>query len=240
MADAQKRILDVQAEIDRVAQFKGRDINSAVIHGTVQRFTVPQLKRDLQEELEKCMARIAAAKKEVIRLDQQRERAIVDKVRFEDGLKMRIAAYTQFQAESRRVLKQQGASGDASGGGGGIMGGGAAKKETMPIRDLLQMVLDVWNAHVDEVVRQRTLITRVWSEQAERLIGAAWHKWRTGKHKFSRRQKGAKGDTSNHAPIVSRGGNLLVEAALQRDDNVKGFADLIKEVRASRMEWIVM
>ena len=42
-----------------------------MIHGTVQRFTVPQLKRDLQEELEKCLARIAAAKREVIEVDKR-------------------------------------------------------------------------------------------------------------------------------------------------------------------------
>ena len=52
MAETQNRIIEVRAEIDRVANVKAPYINSSVIHGATQRFTKPQLQHDLQVELE--------------------------------------------------------------------------------------------------------------------------------------------------------------------------------------------
>ena len=60
--------------------------------------SVPPVK---QRPASSC-SRIAQAKRQVIDLDAQRERSIKDKVRFEDALKMRIAAYALFQADAKR------------------------------------------------------------------------------------------------------------------------------------------
>ena len=95
MRDTQSRIIEVQGEIDRVHGFSGNSINSSVMHGVDQRFDVSQLKVDLEEELEKCLGRIALFKNSIIRNDRLRVEMIHKKAKTEEGLKMRIAAPSQ-------------------------------------------------------------------------------------------------------------------------------------------------
>ena len=70
LADVQKRIVEVKAEASRVNAFTGTFLNSSVIHGSDQRFTVEQLKEDLQEELEKSMKLLASKKKDIVKNDE--------------------------------------------------------------------------------------------------------------------------------------------------------------------------
>ena len=105
MRDTQTRIIEVQGEIDRVHAFKGESINSNVMHGTDKRFDVHQLKLDLEEELEKCLGRIAMFKQQIIKNDRTRVEMISKKAKKEEHLHMRIAAFSKFQQDAKKAKK---------------------------------------------------------------------------------------------------------------------------------------
>ena len=66
LVQAQERILELNSVIDRVALYNGREIISNVLHGSDQKFTVFELKRDLHEELRAVKGHIATWKAEII------------------------------------------------------------------------------------------------------------------------------------------------------------------------------
>jgi hypothetical protein len=105
MGHMQERIIALQGEMDRVITFKGNEINSDVIHGTDQRFTIEQLKTDLTVELENAQGSIAAWKQEVIHGDKMKIKFSERKVYKIEQLKGRQAAYADFINQGKRTQK---------------------------------------------------------------------------------------------------------------------------------------
>ncbi|KAJ8601005.1 hypothetical protein CTAYLR_009338 [Chrysophaeum taylorii] len=70
LASLRARVSIVEAELDRVAPLTASFVNSAVIHGSDQRFPKPQLQRDLETELERCLGSIARAKRTLRRREK--------------------------------------------------------------------------------------------------------------------------------------------------------------------------
>ncbi|KAJ1448750.1 fibronectin type III [Pelagophyceae sp. CCMP2097] len=107
MADCQLRLLAIQAEVDRVSGLRAQYINSSVMHGSVQRFTKPQLQKDLQLELEKCFGKIADAKRQARALDETRTGAVKAAKRKLDELQERRAALQGIKAAAKRQAALQ-------------------------------------------------------------------------------------------------------------------------------------
>jgi len=102
MGHMQERIIALQGEMDRASNFKGEEINSDVIHGTDQRFTVGKLIEDLTVELENAQASIAQWKNEIIHGDRLKLQMGNLKTKKQESLKIRRAAYKNFENQVHR------------------------------------------------------------------------------------------------------------------------------------------
>ena len=164
LADVQKRIVEVKAEASRVNAFTGTFLNSSVIHGSDQRFTVEQLKEDLQEELEKSMKLLASKKKDIVKNDENRRHMIKLKADKLEELKSVQAKYSKFMSDAKKARKIN------------------TKMQEKPDDQILLEHFDHWLSKYREFVRVRSLMLRVWGDLNARLTVAAFTKWKTGKH----------------------------------------------------------
>jgi len=202
MGHMQERIILLQGEMDRVITFKGEALNSSVIHGTDQRFTVHQLKTDLTVELENAQGSIAAWKQEVIHGDRMKMKYAEQKIKKIEHLKGRQAAYADFMNQGRRTQKFSKANGPGN------------------PKEMKQKMLLAWKENVATIIRVRGIMMKVWGGQSLRFMRSAWVKWVYGKHAGG----SGIGDKYN---IVGAGGTLLVSSELGRMDNVKEMAAVL-------------
>lgn len=63
----QSRLLDVNAEFDRIASFSGGNVQSSILHGASQQFPLPVLRRALRAELARCQRIMTEDKEEAMR-----------------------------------------------------------------------------------------------------------------------------------------------------------------------------
>ncbi|CAM9114367.1 unnamed protein product [Scytosiphon promiscuus] len=66
LISTQARVMEIQAELDRVATFKGGHINSSVLHGSQQRFPIKVLRQKLRIELGLGQSSIAQDKADLM------------------------------------------------------------------------------------------------------------------------------------------------------------------------------
>jgi len=202
MGHMQTRIIALQAEMDRVATFKGDEINSDVIHGTDQRFTVEKLKSDLIIELDNAQGSIAAWKAEVIHGDRMKIEFATRRQKKIEALKDRRAAYASFQNQAKRSRKFN----------------SRFKKDA---GDIKVMYFERWMENAQTRVRVRNVMLKVWGDQSHRFKKAAWHKWVYGSH------AGGGMTLEDKYNIVSAGGKLLIKNEEGRMENIKDMADIL-------------
>lgn len=220
MADQQERILEVRAEIDRVAGVKAPYINSSVIHGSVQRFTKPQLQRDLQIELEKCMGAIADAKRSVQRLDKSRIRAQQTCAKKKQELHDRQAQFVNVRADARRASKIQNLKSKQP-------RLTPAQRKERQMGCMLAHV-ELWREYVAERAHAKAVSLRCFDGWTKRYKRAAWHKIRFGD--FIEFDESAKKVTG----VVGKGGRMLKTAAERRDENILEARAALKDLSALR------
>ncbi|CAM9941019.1 unnamed protein product, partial [Sphacelaria rigidula] len=105
LATTQARVMEVQAELDRVATFKGGNVNSSVMHGSQQRFPVKVLRQKLRKEFEAGQASIARDKADVMEGNKTSLMAMKLKLKREGELKERIAAFAVFNRNVTRARR---------------------------------------------------------------------------------------------------------------------------------------
>ena len=98
LVQEQERILELNSEVDRVALYDGQEIISNVLHGSDQKFTVFELKRDLQEELRAVKGNIAMWKAEIIGGDMKVEKLKANLIAMKLRLIERKGALKAFQS----------------------------------------------------------------------------------------------------------------------------------------------
>ena len=221
MADQQERVLEVRAEIDRVAGVKAPYINSSVIHGSVQRFTKPQLQRDLQIEMEKCLGEIADSKRKVQILDKNRIRAQKTADQKKTELHDRQAQFVNVRADVRRqtrVTRLQ------------------SKKPRLTPKEraeqriaLMQKYVELWQDFRADRRHARGVALRVFVACARRYLIAAVHRLRYGVFLVF------EVDAAKVAGrIVGKGGRLLKLSAERREENIADARAALRELSELR------
>ena len=99
LVQEQERILELNSEVDRVALYDGQEIISNVLHGSDQKFTVFELKRDLQEELRAVKGNIAMWKAEIIGGDMKVEKLKANLIAMKLRVIERKGALKAFQSQ---------------------------------------------------------------------------------------------------------------------------------------------
>ncbi|CAN0502093.1 unnamed protein product, partial [Ectocarpus sp. 12 AP-2014] len=97
--------MELQAELDRVATFKGGHVNSSVLHGSQQRFPIKILRQKLRKEFELGQASIARDKANLMEGTKTSLRAMQLKLKREEELKERIAAFAVFNKNAEKAKK---------------------------------------------------------------------------------------------------------------------------------------
>lgn len=221
MADQQERVLEVRAEIDRVAGVKAPYINSSVIHGSVQRFTKPQLQRDLQIEMEKCLGEIADSKRKVQILDKNRIRAQKTADQKKTELHDRQAQFVNVRADVRRqtrVTRLQ------------------SRKPRLTPKEraerriaLMQKYVELWQDFRADRRHARGVALRVFVACARRYLIAAVHRLRYGVFLVF------EVDAAKVAGrIVGKGGRLLKLSAERREENIADARAALRELSELR------
>ncbi|KAG5175942.1 hypothetical protein JKP88DRAFT_283179 [Tribonema minus] len=225
---AQARMLHLQAEADRVAHLKGSSqaevdrvahltgssqVNSSVMHGADQRFSVKVLRHKLRDELELCRRTIASDKAAVMegnsnnvaamRGNRLAVRMTALREKRAGELKERTAAFALFNRNIARALS---------------LGTKATlclcmyrcTAQVKPVSDLelKRKYFALLLAGVREVQGQRATILNALLSLRLRRLSAAMYKWRTG------RQQGS--ELESDYDIRGAGGRLLLEAETAR------------------------
>ena len=202
MGHMQERIIALQGEMDRASTFKGEDINSDVIHGTDQRFTVQKLIEDLTVELENAQGSIAGWKNEIIQGDRLKATMSNLKLKKIESLKIRRAAYKNFENQAKRTEKFHGQF--------------AADPLMMK-----QQFFERWADNAATRVRVRNVMMKVWGDQSTRYLNAALHKWKYGKHAEEQ------GNLEDKYKVIGAGGKMLIHSERNRLENIKDMADVL-------------
>ena len=211
MGHMQKRIIALQGEMDRVATFKGTEINSDVIHGTDQRFTVEKLKSDLIIELENAQGSIAAWKSEVIHGDKMKVEYAKKRVRKIEALKERRAAYANFLNQAKRSQKFN-------------------SRFNQNVGDIKEKFFERWCENAQLRMRVRNVMLKVWGDKSIRFCRAAWHKWVYGSH------AGAGMSLEDKYEIIGAGGKLLVKSEQDRLENINNMAGILVKLTEVQKE----
>ncbi|CAM9361466.1 unnamed protein product [Ascophyllum nodosum] len=190
----QARVTEVQAELYRIASFKGSCINSSVVDGSQQQFPIEVLRQKLRQEFEKGQASIAHDKADLVKGANNSSRAIQLKLKKEEDLKERIAAFATFNRNAARARKlavnviRQNDS---------ILKGKVFSALALTVQSLRREKATVLNA----LVRIRL-----------RFLHAAFMKWKAGEHMT------ASYGNASVADYVIRGvgGRLLLHAEDER------------------------
>ncbi len=102
-----KRTDELQPELDRAMLFRGRFMDSSVMHNKPQRFLTTGLQKVLIEELELRLKDIADGKEEMIMLEQEADGVKRKQEYLEVRLKDRQAAYFAFKREAAKEKAAQ-------------------------------------------------------------------------------------------------------------------------------------
>ena len=218
MADTQNRVIEVRAEIDRVANVKAPYINSAVIHGTTQRYNKPQLQHDLQLEQERCLGLIANAKRRVQQLDAGRVRASQTCIKKKQELHERQAQFVNVRADARRQAR--------------VAALQTKKRKLTPkeIRALQQKCrlahFELWQDYIEGIQVSRKIALKCLKGCAKRFKKNVWHRWRFGTF--------AVGEEETPGSIIGLGGRLLKVTQTSRAENEDDARQALKELSTLR------
>ena len=91
-----KRVNELRPELDRASLFRGKFMDSSVMHYKPQRFYTKGLQSVLIGELDARLKDIADGKEEMISLEKQAANILLAQEKLEDKLKDREAAYLAF------------------------------------------------------------------------------------------------------------------------------------------------
>eukprot|EP00903_Cladosiphon_okamuranus_P006314 g6190.t1 len=162
----QARVMEVHAELDRVATFSGGHINSSVLHGSQQRFPIKALRQKLRQEFEAGQASIATDKANLVEGTKTSLWAMQLKLKREAELKERIAAFAVFSKNAEKAKK--------------LSGNLQANKQS--VEAIKEKIFSALVAAVKTIQQERATILNALVRMRMRLICAAFTKWRTGKH----------------------------------------------------------
>lgn len=215
MAAEQARLLAVRAEVDRVAHLKVGHVNSSVMHGSEQRFSKPQLQRELQREMEKCLSVIAHAKRDVRRLDEIRERALRASERKRAELADRRAALQHVKTLFGRradLLERQRQQ--------------CAQSQPRREGQLSTWYFRTWRDRTNSRRQLRATITALLAAYRRKWIRAALERWRRTRRPMTKR---------TIVDCCSRGGQLLREACEDRRTNILEVTASLRSLSSLRM-----
>ncbi|CAM9121432.1 unnamed protein product, partial [Chrysoparadoxa australica] len=201
----QRRILDVQAELDRIATLKQGKVNSSVMHSIQQRFPVKVLRRQLHEELHLAMARVVRDKASVMEGNKEANYMSLLKEKRANELKERRAAYTSFCRNMEKALK---------------LGMKVKMSSAITIKEKYFHIVLTW---VREQQYMRVVVRNTLLKMQHRFTIGAFHKWKTGKHA---------GDDEDHEHYVIRGvgGRQLLATEAQRGNLEVECSGMISDV----------
>ena len=78
MKTDEKRCRQMIPELDRANQFKGKEMDSSVMHGQPQRFLTVELRRDLKLEISRVQQELFAKKRKVTTRGENRHCEVFD------------------------------------------------------------------------------------------------------------------------------------------------------------------
>lgn len=192
LSEKQKRLIDVQSEIDRVTNYDGIEIVSGVLQGVDMTYLVTTLKVLLHNTWQEILSDIAKAKHEVINGENRKKEILKLITQLKDEKKDRTAKMTLFLTEyekQQRIMTNlvQGSSRYA----------------------LLKGHFDKLKNHVIHKKQIKNNVKNAFITCAKRFLKSAFEKWLTGK--FSHELNG-------NDPSGGVGSVLLNNARKLRED----------------------
>ncbi|CAM9108876.1 unnamed protein product [Ectocarpus sp. 6 AP-2014] len=213
--------MELQAELDRLATFKGGHVNSSVLHGSQQRFPIKVLRQKLQNEFELGQASIARDKANLMEGTKTSLRAMQLKLKREGELKERIAAFAVFNKNAEKAKK--------------LSANLKARVNTQSDEAVKEKAFSALLSAVKSTQQERAVILNALVRMRTRLISAAFTKWHTGKHATV-----DKVEISSEYVIRGIGGRHLMWAEEGREVMEKELQVVMRDAAALRRDFARM
>ncbi|CAM9638943.1 unnamed protein product, partial [Ectocarpus fasciculatus] len=217
----QARVMELQAELDRLATFKGGHVNSSVLHGSQQRFPIKVLRQKLRQEFELGQASIARDKANLMEGTKTSLRAMQLKLKREGELKERIAAFAVFNKNAEKAKK--------------LSANLQARVNTQSDEGVKEKAFSALMSAVKATQQERAVILNALVRMRMRLISAAFIKWHTGKHATM-----DKVEISSEYVIRGIGGRHLMWAEEGREVMEKELQVVMRDAAALRRDFTRM
>ncbi len=103
----QSRMLEVQAEIDRISPLREAEghVQSSVLHGSAQLFSLTSLRKGLKAELSRCMKGITDEKESLVHTNTAAKWITEKQKKLTERVSERQSAYQSFWDQSQKALK---------------------------------------------------------------------------------------------------------------------------------------
>ena len=212
LASHDARLRVIQPEFDRLCVFRGKYVDSDVVHGKAQRFDTGSLRKQLEMEISVKMREVAKAKNKIRELEIEANHMKELHMKREADLKDRQAAYRRFnkEIETKRAAKKM---------------LGSFHRD----HDLKKIMIKRWKAYVIERRAEHAMVDKVLRRLIYNKVGSAWEKWWHEVEEYRRL-------VSDEATIEGAGSRALVRAKKLRSGLLNEFDATLRMVANSKSE----
>jgi WD40 repeat protein/tetratricopeptide (TPR) repeat protein len=105
LVQSDRRLRLLTAENEMLKNFTGKEVDTLIMHGRMQRFDTQNLRKLINEEVEEVEENLVVGKREMLKTIEHIERCNQKKKAFEDSLNDRRAAFLAFEKDEVRRMR---------------------------------------------------------------------------------------------------------------------------------------
>jgi len=217
---AEVRLRALKAERKQLAAYKGRFVDSAIMHGRSHRHETAELLDTIDDELDKKMDDIALGKQVIIEGMQKEERLEASTGVLRDSIQQRLAAQHDFEKDVERRAKQ-------------------AKAVSRLAAGVGARAMEQWKVFVADRNRSKLLLRRLMHSALRGLLLSGLRTWEAAAFRLKevdkRRDDDAAAEEEHEGEkVVGRGGELLRRAKQSRELAMADLTEMLGEIQDAR------
>jgi tetratricopeptide (TPR) repeat protein len=215
LASSETRLRALKAERKNLASYKGKFVDSAVMHGRSHRHNTDELRAALEDELDKTMDDIALGKQVIIE-GMQKEEATAEQVEgLQEQIRQRMAANHEFERSVARYAAQ-------------------ASSVARIVSSASVRAFNQWKEFRDMSKRAKATLLRLVNGALRGMMTEGFASWKRVVFKHRDAKARAEELDNSGAEIVGLGGRLLQKARTDRELAMADLTDMLSGLDHAR------
>jgi WD40 repeat protein/tetratricopeptide (TPR) repeat protein len=213
LSTAESRLRALKAELMMLSTYKGKFIDSAILHGRMHRHRVKELRESVTEEVDQKMDDIALGKQAIIE-GMQREEVLTKKIEvLQETIRERTAAQHEFEKHV-------------------VANAGKAKVVARLNMGIVATAFDSLKAHWLSVKRSKDLLGRLVKSYLYGMLWDGLRQWKAATFRQAEAQRRMKDEVDPEDDlIIGKGGRMLQKARQSRELAMSDLSAMLREMK---------